>query len=117
MNVSFEDNVLIAYGFEISAVYCQYFATREEYQDAALLSFGDRRRCVSNGIGILSNNNAQRPKYSGGYYAAHPNISMRCARLRHPANLGAARLPRAPAPARLHKIQANDCAGVGSLGG
>src|ERR1700693_2335626 len=37
MNVPFQDNGLIPYEFEINAVYCQYFATREEYQDVAVL--------------------------------------------------------------------------------
>jgi hypothetical protein len=39
MNVPFQDTGLIPYEFGINAVYCQYFATREEYQDAVVLSF------------------------------------------------------------------------------
>jgi hypothetical protein len=39
MNVPFQDNGLIRCGFEISLVYFQYFAPREEYQDVAVLLF------------------------------------------------------------------------------
>jgi hypothetical protein len=41
MDVSFQHTGLIPYEFGINAVYCQYFATREEYQDAAVLLFGE----------------------------------------------------------------------------
>jgi hypothetical protein len=61
MDVSFQHTGLIPYEFGINAVYCQYFATREEYQDAAVLLFGEWRRCVSNGTVILSNNIAWHP--------------------------------------------------------
>jgi hypothetical protein len=39
MNVPFQTTWLIPYEFEISGVYRQHFATREKYQDAAVLSF------------------------------------------------------------------------------